>query len=197
MEDTRLTIMIGIVGGIVVSTTLLIILCVLCYRKRNRQHTEDEASPYTNPTDTAVSKRSSTYATPYDQFKSDNGFIAVRNISQKKDPQYFNVDVQDGLCERVKPQRKGGGRGHREYFNVQIKGAKKKSKDSGKEYWDVHVNTNAAPPITTGSAATVSAATGSDVTESSGETPENDTAQVRVETRRNNFPTPYSCIELP
>lgn len=162
-----------------------------------RQHTEDEASPYTNPTDTAVSKRSSTYATPYDQFKSDNGFIAVRNISQKKDPQYFNVDVQDGLCERVKPQRKGGGRGHREYFNVQIKGSKKKSKDSGKEYWDVHVNTNAAPPSTTGSAATESAATGSDVTESSVETPETDTAQVRVETRRNNFPTPYSCIELP
>lgn len=191
MEDDK-TLAIGIVGGIVVSTTLLIILCFLCYRKRNRQHTEDEASPYTDPTDTAVSKRSSTYATPYDQFKSDNGFIAVRNISQKKDPQYFNVDVQDGLCERVKPQRKGGGRGHREYFNVQIKGAKKKSKDSGKEYWDVHVNTNAAPPSTTVSAATVS-----DVTESSGETPENDTAQVRVETRRNNFPTPYSCIELP
>lgn len=179
---------IGIVGGIVVSTTLLIILCFLCLRKRNRQHIEDEALAYTDPRDTAVSKRSSTYATPYDQFKSENGFMAVRNISKKKNPQYYNVDVQDGLCERVKPQRKGG-RGHREYFNVKINGTKKKSKDSGKEYWDVHVN--AAPPNTAGSAAT-----GSDVTGSSGETVENDSAPVRVETRRNNLPTPYSCIEL-
>lgn len=155
-----------------------------------RQHIEDEALPYTDPRDTALSKRSSTYATPYDQFTSENGFMAVRNISQKKNPPYYNVDVQDGLCERVKPQRKGG-RGHREYFNVQIKGTKKKNKDSDKEYWDVHVNANAAPPNTTGSAAT-----GSDVNGSSDETLENDPAPARVETRRNNLPTPYSCIEL-
>lgn len=170
-------------------TTLLIILCCLCIRRRNRQHTEDEAqqSPYCDPSDTAVTKRCSTYATPYDQFRSENGFMAVRNISQKKTPQYFNVDVQDGLCERVKPQRKG----HREYFNVQIKGTKKKEKNSDKEYWDVHVNTKAAPTDTTGSAAT-----GSELNGSSGESLQNDPAPVRAETGRNNFPTPYSCIEL-
>ncbi|XP_061178175.1 uncharacterized protein LOC133186839 [Saccostrea echinata] len=181
-EKTHLAI--GLIGGIVVFTTLVIILiCFLCYRQRNRNIINRAVAPtnYTDPSDAITAKRSSTYATPYDQWKSQNGVLSVRHVSQKKSPGYYNVDVQDGLCERVRPPRKGKKGSHREYFNVQVKATKKNQKGSQKEYWDVHVKNDSTEPQTPGSG--------------SG-TPQNDGVPIRQESRRKDLPTPYSCIEL-
>lgn len=109
--------------------------------------------------------------------------MAVRHISQKPN-KYYNVDIQDGLCERVDADTKQGKRGHREYFNVQLKVKKpnrKKQKNSAdKEYWDVHVKT------------TTQNSAGS----STGNPQNDDVVPVRQESKRPNLPTPYSCIEL-
>ncbi|XP_062573933.1 uncharacterized protein LOC134235793 [Saccostrea cucullata] len=178
---------IALIGGIVVFTTLVIILiCFLCYRQRNRNiinnsEVAQTKTNYTDPSDAITTKRSSTYATPYDQWKSQNGFLAVRHISQKKSPGYYNVDVQDGLCERVRPPKKAKKGSHREYFNVQVKATKKNQKDSQKEYWDVHVKNDSIEPETPGNGPGNA---------------QNDGLPVRQESRRKDLPTPYSCIEL-
>lgn len=109
--------------------------------------------------------------------------MAVRHISQKPN-KYYNVDIQDGLCERVDTDTKQGKRGHREYFNVQLKvkkpNRKKQKISADKEYWDVHVKT------------TTQNSAGS----STGNPQNDDVVPVRQESKRPNLPTPYSCIEL-
>ncbi|XP_048731094.1 uncharacterized protein LOC125648178 [Ostrea edulis] len=176
---------IGLGSGIVIFTVLaMILLCFLCYRQKNRDLTNAEIpvsrTAYADPTDAITVKRSSTYSTPYDQWKSQNGVMFVRNISQKKNPGYYNVDVQDGLCERVKPPKKSKG-SHREYLNVELKDSKKSNKNAQKEFWDAHVQNNSTAP---------------EKSQSAPETQRNDEVPVRIESKRNDLPTPYSCIEL-
>jgi hypothetical protein len=137
---------------------------------------------YTEPTDAITVKRSSTYATPYDQWKSKNGVMFVRHISQKKNPGYYNVDIQDGLCERVGSPKKAKKGSHREYHNVKVKDTKNSHKDTQKEFWDAHVQSDSSK---------------TKKAQNTSETERKDTVPVRGESKRNNLPAPYSCIELP